>query len=137
MKFRLLHVCVGILLLVASVSLCNAEVEWKVENTLSLDGTPLDMAVSPDGRLIYILPEDGNIRIYSSDGSLEDTIAIGKQADHIKLGPQGEKLFVSSRQDKTLKVVSLNFIHAIESSDSPSKGLKDAPVIISVFSDFQ
>ena len=137
MKSRSFQVCVGIFLVVAAVSVCYAEVEWQIINTLTIDGTPLDMAISPDGRFIYVLTEDGNIRIYSAGGTLQDTVAVGPQIDRIKLGPKGEHLIVSSRKNKTLQIISLNFVHNISSSGSPTRGPKDAPVVISVFSDFQ
>lgn len=137
MNSRSLHVCVCIFLVVAAVSVCYAEVEWQIINTLNIDGTPLDVAVSPDGRIIYVLTEDGNIHIYSASGAIQDTVVVGPQIDRIKLGPKGEHLIVSSRKNKTLQIISLNFVHNISSSGSPTKGAKDAAVVISVFSDFQ
>ena len=137
MKSRFFNVCVGILLLVAAESMCYAEVEFQVINTLKISGTPLDMAVSPDGRFIYVLTEDGNILIYTAGGALKDTVNVGWHVDQIKLGPKGERLIVSSRQNKTLKIITLDFIYDISISASPTKGAKDAPVVIAVFSDFQ
>ena len=137
MKCRFFHICVGIFLIFAAASICYAEVEWEISKTLNIEGTPLDIAVSPDVKYIYVLTEDGNIRIYSPGGTLEDTIRVGKDLNRIKLGPKGEYLFVSSRQDKTLKIIRLSFIHDISATASPMKGNKDAPVVIAVFSDFQ
>jgi hypothetical protein len=137
MKSKFLHICVGIILLAATASVSFAKVEWTITNTLKIDGTPLDMAVSPDGRLIYVLTEDGNIRIYMANGTLKDTVNVGQQVDRIKLGPKGERLFISSRQNKTLKVITLDFLHDINISGSPAHGAANAPVVIAVFSDFQ
>ena len=137
MKIRFIHICIGIFLIFTTASICVAEVEWEVNKTLNIEGTPLDIAVSPDAKYIYVLTEDSNIRIYSPGGTLEDTIQVGKDLDRIKLGPKGEYLFVSSRQDKTLKIIKLSFIHEIIAQGSPRKGNKEAPVVISVFSDFQ
>ncbi|UCE54146.1 MAG: hypothetical protein JSV31_01500 [Desulfobacterales bacterium] len=137
MKSRFLKFFFSILFIFTAASICFATVEWQIIQTLNIDASPLDMAVSPDGRTIYVLTEDGNIYIYSADGTLKDKIHIGSQVDHIKIGPKGERLFVSSRHNKTLKVITLDFIYDITTSGAPSKGAKDAAVIIAVFSDFQ
>ena len=137
MKFRFFSIFVSIIFTLTAAAICDAEVEWEIANTLNIEGTPLDMAVAPDAKYIYVLTEDGNIHIYLPSGKLEDTIQVGKNLDRIKLGPKGEYLFVSSRQDKTLKILRLSFIHEIIALGSPRKGNKDAPVVISVFSDFQ
>lgn len=137
MKSRFSKFFFSMLFIFAAASICFATVEWQIIQTLNIDASPLDMAVSPDGRSIYVLTEDGNIHIYSADGILKDKIHIGSQVDHIKIGPKGERLFVSSRQNKTLKVITLDYIYDINISGSPYKGAKDAPVNIAVFSDFQ
>ncbi|MGD9307331.1 MAG: hypothetical protein PVF79_23930, partial [Desulfobacterales bacterium] len=67
----------------------------------------------------------------------KEKIQVGDQIDQINLGPKGEYLFVSSRQNKTLEILALNFIYDLNVSGSPFKGAKDAPVVITVFSDFQ
>jgi DNA-binding beta-propeller fold protein YncE len=120
-----------------AAGISTAEVEWEIATTLKIKGKPLDMAVSPDAKYIYVLTKDGNIHIYLPNGKLEDTIQVGKNLDRINLGPKGEYLFVSSGKDKTLKIIKLSFIHDIAATGSPRKGNQDAPVVISVFSDFQ
>ena len=137
MKFRFLSILVSIIFIFTAAALCYAEVEWKIANTLNIAGKPLDIAVSPDAKYIYVLTEDGNILIYLPSGNLVDTIQVGKNLNRINLGPRGEYLFVSSGKDKTLKIIKLSFIHEIISLGSPRRGNKDAPVVISVFSDFQ
>jgi DNA-binding beta-propeller fold protein YncE len=114
-----------------------AEVEWNIVQTLKLDAPPLDMAISPDGRRIYVLVDGGNVLIYSNRGILKETIQVGDQIDQINLGPKGEYLFASSRQNKTLEIVAINFIYNLNLTGSPFKGAKEAPVVITVFSDFQ
>ena len=114
-----------------------AEVEWNIVQTLKLEAPPLDMAVSPDGRRIYVLVEGGNVLIYSNRGILKEKIQVGDQIDQINLGPKGEYLFVSSRQNKTLEIVALNFVYDLNITGAPFKGAREAPVVITVFSDFQ
>ena len=114
-----------------------AKVEWDIVQTLKLDAPPLDMVISPDGRRIYVLVEGGNVLIYSNRGILKEKIPVGDQVDQINLGPKGDYLFISSRQNKTLEIIALNFIYNLNVSGSPFKGARDAPVVITVFSDFQ
>ncbi len=127
----------AILLLFAIPFQAGARVEWQIENTLKTGQPPLDVAVSPNGQSIFVLTADGSILIYDNDGKLEDTIKVGTHIDQIRVGPGGEQLFATSRQNQTVEVITLNFIRQIDVTGSPSKGRPEAPVIVTVFSDFQ
>ena len=137
MKSRFFSVLIGIIFIFASAAVCYAEVEWEVATTLNIEGKPLDMVVSPDAKYIYVLTKGGNIQIYLTSGNLVDTIKVGHNLNRIYLGPRGEYLFASNPKNKTVEIIKLSFIHKIEAIGSPRKGNKDAPVVISVFSDFQ
>ncbi len=114
-----------------------ATVEWNVVKTLKMEKAPLDIAVSLNGRLVYVLTDEGIIYIYSADGKLKDKISVGKSIDGIKAGPREDTLFISSRKNKTVQVITLDFFQNINISGSPFKGPADAPVVVAVFSDFQ
>ena len=114
-----------------------ASVEWEIQKTLKLDTQPLDVAVSQNGNKIFVLTESGKILIYSSDGSLKDKIDVGNHIDQINSGPGEEWLFLSSRKNKTIEILHVDFIQHIDISGSPFKGPENAPVVIAVFSDFQ
>ncbi|MGD8471387.1 MAG: hypothetical protein PVJ82_08345 [Desulfobacteraceae bacterium] len=127
-----------IMLLIATLeAMGSATVEWEVLNTLKLETPPLDLAISPDGKAVFVLTREGNIHIYDVNGRLTDKIEVGEKIDQIKLDPQGKHLFATSRQNKTVKVIALDFIKQISTKGSPYKGLEDAPVVITCFSDFQ
>ena len=128
---------VVLLLMVASGAMGSETVEWEVLNTLELEASPLDVAISPDGKSVFVLTHEGNIHIYEVDGRLKDKIEVGEKIDQINLDPQGKLLFATSRQNKTVKVIALDFIKQISTTGSPYKGLEDAPVVIADFSDFQ
>jgi DNA-binding beta-propeller fold protein YncE len=125
------------LLMLASVRIDSATVEWEVLKTLKLETPPLDVAISPDGKTVFVLTREGNIHIYQVNGRLTDKIEVGEKIDQIKLDPQGKLLFATNRQNKTVKIIALDFIKQISTDGSPYKGSEDAPVIISDFSDFQ
>ncbi|MGW8300478.1 MAG: YncE family protein [Desulfobacterales bacterium] len=125
------------MLLVAPAAMGSATVEWELLNTLKLDAPPLDVAISPDGNTVFVLTHEGNIHIYEVNGRLTDKIEVGEQIDQIKLGPRGTHLFATSRQNKTVKIIELDFIKQISIKGSPYKGIEDAPVVIADFSDFE
>jgi hypothetical protein len=133
------------ILLVSSVIVLGAfsgspasdTVEWNVYRTLQLDATPIDLVISPDARRIFVLTDQGKILVYSSTTNLEATLNVGKNVDQIKLGPGEDTLILKSSKDKTVQLVTLDFIQNINVSGAPFKGPEDAAVVIAVFDDFQ
>jgi len=120
-----------------AVSLAHSAVEWKIQKTLKTDSVPLDVTVSQNGRSIFILTEEGDVLIYDREGTLTDTIKVGTHVDQIRIGPRDELLFATSRQNKSVEVIELDYIYTIDTAGSPFKGPQEAPVVITVFSDFQ
>jgi len=117
--------------------LASDTVEWNVYQTLQLDATPIDMAISSDGRRIFVLTDQGEILVYSSATNIEATLNVGKNVDQIKTGPQEDTLILRSAKDKTVQIVTLDFVQKINVSDSPFKGPENAAVVIAAFDDFQ
>jgi hypothetical protein len=126
----------GIIIL-TNASPANAEVEISVENTLKTGAAPIDVTVSPDGRSTFVLTDDGHVLIYDELGNRKEAIKVGSHIDQIEIGPTGERLFASSRQNKTVEIILLSFISEINTDGSVYKGPEDAPVTIAVFSEFQ
>jgi hypothetical protein len=114
-----------------------AEVEWEIFKTLKLDAVPIDMALTPDGKKLFVLTDDGGILIYSSGTAPKDKIEVGHHIDQIKMGLGGKILILSSRKTKRVEFLTISFIQSIDVSGSPFKGPEDAPVVIAVFDDFQ
>ena len=137
MKIRLV---VFLLVPVILLTLCpqsSGLVDWDVKKTLKIEKTPVDVAVSLNGRWVFVLTAQGSILIYSGDGRLEDEITVGKHVDGLKVGPEQDILLLTSRKNKTVEILVLDFIQNIDVSNSPFKGPADATVTIAVFSDFQ
>lgn len=131
-------ICIAAVFLVLSLcSPANASVEWNIQRTLNLGAPPLDVAVSLNGKWIFVLTDQGSIQIYSPGGALKDEIPIGRHIDQIKAGPREDILIIKSTQNKTVQVLTLDFIQSINVSGSPFKGPADAPVTLAVFSEFQ
>ena len=136
-KFVKLCVVLVILAVLTAASWVYAAVEINLEKTLKIDGVPLDVVVSQDGSMTFVLTDSGNILIYDQIGNLTETIKIGPHVAQIELDPSGERLFATSRQNKTVEIITLDFIRQINTLGSPLKGPQEAPVTIAVFSDFQ
>jgi len=136
MRPKYIGLLCALLITVGTAAGSFASVEWGLEHTLKMDQSPLDVAVSPDRKHIFVLTERG-IFVYSRDGKLEDKIDVGYPVDQIKIGPEGKQLFITNRKNKTVQVVTIDFIVNINVSGSPYRGRQDAPVVIAVFSDYQ
>ena len=95
------------------------------------------MAITNDGRKLFILTDQGEILVYSRSTKPDSKINVGKHVDRIKLGPRGDTLILSSGKNKTVQMVNIDFIQTINTAGSPFKGSEDAPVVIAVFDDFQ
>ncbi|MGD1969136.1 MAG: hypothetical protein PVH74_06420 [Desulfobacterales bacterium] len=117
--------------------LASDNVEWSVLQTLQLDATPIDVALTPDGRKIFVLTDQGKVLVFSRSTKPDAKIDVGNHVDRIKSGPRGDTLILSSGKNKTIQVISIDFIQTINTSGSPFKGPEDAPVVIAVFDDFQ
>jgi DNA-binding beta-propeller fold protein YncE len=137
MKSKLWKLLLALAVCFTMVTQGYAKVEWDILKTLKVDETPLDVTVSPDGRYVFVLIEGGNILVYLANGTLTDKIDIGRQIDQVTIGPKGEHLFVTSRKNKSVEIVRLDFIKSINISGSPFKGPQDAPIVLAVFGDFE
>jgi hypothetical protein len=135
--FSILTLMFAILTAVFVESPAHADLEWEITRTMEIDGIPIDVALSPDGRKLFVLTDQGSILVYTTGNTPTDKIEVGRHIDQIKMGPKGAVLVLSSRAKKTLQIVQLDFIQSINISGSPFKGPEDAPVVIAVFDDFQ
>ena len=65
-----------------------ATVEWNILQTLKIEKKPRDVAMSVNGKWIYVLTDDGEVLIYSPAGNLLDRISVF---------PSGKPLMGSSK----------------------------------------
>jgi len=141
MKLEMPEAVVFLSLLIILGSCINGfaleSVEWNIQKTLKLEQAPIDVALASDGNRMFVLTQQGEIIIYSAGGDEQARLKVGNHVDSIKLGSRGDTLILQSRENKTIQIVSLDFILDINVAGSPYKGPPNAPVTIAVFSDFQ
>jgi hypothetical protein len=126
-----------VMLYPSSPLLASNTVELSLENTLQLETAAVDVASSSDGSRIFVLTDQGQVIVYSSQGEIQGQLDVGPDVDQIKAAPKGDSILLNSRKNKTVQVVSLDFIQQIDATGSPFKGRPDAPVTVAVFTDFQ
>ena len=137
MKGVLPVLCLLVLGILGASDRSLAEVEWEVTKTFSLESEPLDITTSADGSATFVLLEGGEVLIYAANGKIEGRLRVGDHATRIASSPKGDQLFVTSRANKSIEVVSIAFVHQIDVAGSPFKGPSGAPVTIAIFDDFQ
>jgi YVTN family beta-propeller protein len=93
--------------------------------------TPLNMALSPDGREIYIACEASHTVIVVSVQKLEKVaeIPVGRHPTDVTFSPDGTRSYVSNRLDDTVSVVDVHsrkVLATVPVGDEPHGVLTDA-----------
>ena len=90
--------------------LVPADLEWTVKKQLNLDVSPLDISPSLDGQWIFILTP-GEVLVYSvSEDRVVNRIPVDKAFDRLTHSPRTNSLILSSRTEKTVKIIELELI---------------------------
>ncbi len=127
----------GLIIAVLVAGICNAAVYHHVKKRLKLDSTPIDIKMSAGGRWLFVLTDNGNLRVYSYQGSFVGKFNVGDTFDQIEPGGSDDEVYLKSSKKKTIQVIELTFRHAIKTQDAPFKGRPDAPVTIIEYTDFE
>ena len=115
----------------------GAEVDWTLLKQIDLSARPLDIAVSTDGKLIFILTP-GEILVYSeSKNKVTNRIPVEMGYDKVTYSGRNNTLILTSSTANTLKIIRVDRIYAIDIAGLPFKGPANAPVTIAVFDDYQ
>ena len=114
-----------------------ADLELTERKQLKLDVSPLDTATSADGQWLFILTP-GEIIVYSAfEDKISKGISIDKGFDRLTYSSKTNSLILSSRSEKTVKIIQLELLHKFDPSGLPFKGPGNAPVTVAVFGDYQ
>ena len=115
----------------------NDRIEWKILQNWPTTGQTVDMVHSLDGKFVYILNDNHQVQVFSAQGQLQGAIPVAEGVSSIDIAPQGELLYLINNKDNSFSSVSVSFVVDIDTAGSPFEGPADAPVTISVFSDFE
>ena len=136
-KRKQLILVLGALLFLCFSTIASAAVQQGISKNIKTEATPLDIAVSADGKKTFVLLEGGMIQIFGANSMSQGTIEVSKSVVGIESSPNGEILILADKNESFIKLVSLDYIIDINITGSPFKGPVDAPVVIAEFSDYQ
>jgi protein-disulfide isomerase len=102
---------------------------------INLGKAAVDVAVSADGTRVFVLHKGGEVQILNPAGEQLERFTLGFEAERLALSPDGEQLFITAGSE--LRVVAVATLQALPVLNSPVKGNDNAPVTLTVFSDFQ
>jgi hypothetical protein len=130
-----------LILFLVAASFLNAPAfaafELRATQKIDVGSKALDTAVSQDGKWTFVLTTGGVIRVLSWNGQQVQTIETGGDYERVEFSEVGTRLILSGGSGRDVLIVALDLIHTFDTSGSPSKGPKNAPVEIAYFSDFQ
>jgi hypothetical protein len=114
-----------------------ADLELTERKQIKLDVSPLDIAASADGQWLFILTP-GEIIVYSAfENKISKGIPIDKGFDRLTYSARDNALILSSRTEKSVKIIQMELIHQFDNSGLPVEGPENAPVTVAVFGDYQ
>jgi protein-disulfide isomerase len=123
--------------LLVTVGPAYAELEKNLVKRQVLDKAPVDVAQSvSDGRL-FVLLEGGDVQIFAADGQAQERFKVGAGVTSLEVSPDGQILYLGNAGSKELQFVELSYVQELPVNNSAVKGPEDAPVTITIFSDFQ
>lgn len=112
-------------------------VEWSVLNQWSTGAKTIDMVHSLDGKFVYILTDKSKVNVFDSTGNLQGAIPVSPTVSAIDIAPQGERLYLVDSTLNQFQAISVALVHNIDVNDSPFQGPADAPVTLTLFTDFE
>ena len=115
----------------------DKKVEWKVQQSWPLPSKPLSMVHSLDGKYLDVLNDKQQVQIFTTQGQLQGAIPVEKGVSQIDIAPQVELLYLIDGSAQTFTTVAVSFVADIDINGAPFKGTADAPVTLSLFTDFE
>ncbi len=145
MKFPGLYACcMATLLIGSSANALNMpdagqdkRVEWKIQQNWPTVGKTLAMVNSLDGKFVFLLNDKQQVQVFNNQGQLQGSIPVGEGISAIDISPQGEILYLLNNTTQSFTSVAISFVVDVDSTGAPFKGPSDAPVTITLFTDFE
>lgn len=127
----------GVVLLLMLALAVPALAALQVEGTqaVRLPKVVLDMAATADGAKLFVLLKGGELQVLSPTGELIERLTVAAEAERLAVSPEGDRLYLAVGQE--LRIVELVSQQELPVLNSPTRGPANAPVTLTVFSDFQ
>jgi protein-disulfide isomerase len=127
----------GVVLLFMLALALPAMAALQVEGTqaVRLPKAALDVAATADGAKVFVLLKGGEVQVLSPAGELLERLSVAAEAERLAVSPEGDRLYVTVGQE--LRLVEIAAQHELPVLNSPARGPANAPVTLTVFSDFQ
>ena len=113
------------------------KVEWQEVSKIQLPYNPIDISHTLDGKLSFVLTDNGKVLVYDVKGTLLGSIPVDEGVSAIDTDPQGNYIYLVDSSQKISSTIAVDFVVDVSIKNAPFKGDVNAPVTIAVFSDFQ
>lgn len=145
MKFSRLYACCMVSLFIGSGANATTvpkngqdnRIEWNVQQSWTVPGKTLDMVNSLDGKYVFLLNDKQQVQIFNGLGQLQGSIPVEEGVSNIDIAPQGEILYLINNASKTFSSIGISFVVDVDVTGAPFKGPANAPVTITLFTDFE
>jgi len=115
----------------------DSKIEWQLQQSWPTSAKTIDMAHSLDGKFTFILNDQQQVQVFNKQGQLQGNIPVEKGVSAIDIAPRGEALYLVNTDKQTFSSIAVSFVVNVDITGSPFKGPADAPIVVSVFSDFE
>ncbi|MCB2214791.1 DsbA family protein [Desulfofustis glycolicus] len=135
-------VAVGSLLLLPTISSAAAQsaptgLIFEQTSQWQLPQKPLDLVQSVDGKYLFVLTDQQSVLIYETNGQFKGSVPVDKGVSAIDTDARGENILLINNKDNTFSSIAIDFVVDIDVDGSPTKGNPEAPVTLTVFTDFE
>jgi hypothetical protein len=115
----------------------RTEVVWQARQTIKPAKAPLSINVTADGQRTFILTEGGRLEIYDDNARIIDTIAVDPAMKLLSVDGTGSRVFLGNAKNSSVDELLIEYIANFDNTGSPFQGKSEAPVALTIFSDFQ
>jgi protein-disulfide isomerase len=135
-------IAIGSLLLLPAVSLAAAQpaptgLIFEQTSQWQLPQKPLDLVQSVDGKFLFVLTDQQSVLIYETSGQFKGSVPVDKGVSAIDTDARGENILLINNENNTFSSIAIDFVVDIDIDGSPTKGNPEAPVTLTVFTDFE
>ncbi len=115
----------------------NNRVIWNLQDQWNFDGKIKSMVHGLDGKNVYLLNDKNEVVVLTTHGIELGRVPVNKGVTAIDISPKGETLYLIDNNTGTFTSLDIDFVVDIEVTGSPFKGPEDAPVTMTIFTDFE